>query len=157
MRTEKAMTRDVVCISPEDSIADAYDVMTEWEIRHLPVLDRGVLVGILSDRDVLIHASKGAGDRLLFEDVAVAEAMTPNPIKCRRNTEISTLCELMLRHKIDSMPIVEDHELVGLVTSSDLIQLLFELQEAGARRPIPFQFHVYSSIRPGQYKKAGRL
>jgi len=157
MRTEKAMTRDVVCISPEDSIADAYEIMTEWEIRHLPVLEGGILVGILSDRDALIYASKGTGNQLRFEDVTVADAMTPNPIKCRRNTEISTLCELMLRHKIDSMPIVEDHELVGLVTSSDLIQLLFELQEAGARRPIPFQFRVYSSTRPGQYKKAARF
>jgi len=157
MRTEKAMTRDVVCIGPEDSIADAYEIMTEWEIRHLPVLDRGKLVGILSDRDALIHAVKVEEDQLKFEGVSVADAMTINPIKCRRNTEISTLCELMIRHKIDSIPIVEDDELVGLVTSTDLLQVLFELQEVGARRPIPFQFHVYSSTRPGQYKKAARF
>jgi acetoin utilization protein AcuB len=132
MRAEAAMTRDVVVMSPSVSVAAAGRVMERRHIRHLPVVDQGRLVGILSDRDVL-----ACGGDL---PITCGEAMTPAPVSCSPLATVGRLAELMLTHKIDSIPIVADEQLVGLVTSTDLLQLLVERAEA---QRLPFDFRVY--------------
>lgn len=148
MRASAAMTRNVVCIDPNDSISDAHQVMTEWEIRHLPVLHNGRLVGILSDRDVLLR-SRATEEGLDIDDVPVEDAMTPHPITCMPATSIAEIGRAMTSHKIDSVPVVdEDGELVGLVTSTDLLELLCAKEESLAARTIPYSFAVHASVRP---------
>lgn len=148
MRATSAMTRDVVCIQPTDSLSDAYQIMTEWEIRHLPVLEGSRLVGILSDRDVLVNAHTTPGG-LAVDDMTVAEAMTPDPMTCRANADVAAIGSAMTRHKVDSMPVVdEDGELIGLVTSTDLIEILISREESQAARALPFRFQVRAAVRP---------
>lgn len=149
MKANAAMTRNVVCIEADDSLIDAHQIMTEWEIRHLPVLSDRKLVGILSDRDVLIHASQGENG-LEVPDRPVEDVMTPNPITCRATSDVSTIGETMIEHKIDCLPVVdEDGEIIGLVTSTDLIELLISKEPPSARRTLPFRYQVYMSARPG--------
>ena len=64
MRASSAMTRKVVCVAPDDSLIDAQSIMVEWGVRHLPVLRGRELVGILSDRDVMLHARAKPSCRL---------------------------------------------------------------------------------------------
>ena len=130
------MTRDVVVVPPELLVGAARKIMEQSRIRHLPVVKRGRLVGILSDRDLLrFEAGDPEGDATL-----VSEAMTPAPITCTITTTISRVAEIMLEHKIDSIPVVDPSgNLVGLVTSSDLLLLLVESAEVQA---LPFHYRL---------------
>ncbi len=151
MKASATMTRNVVCVEPGDSLQDAYELMFEWEIRHLPVLDGQRLVGILSDRDVLVHASSNGEGGLEVESLTVGEVMTSDPITCRSTTSVTSISETMIRHKIDSVPVVDDdHQLVGLVTSSDLLELLIAKEEFHVTSPLPTQYSILTAMSPGK-------
>lgn len=94
---------------------------------------------MLSDRDVLLRSVLHE-DRIDSPGV-VGEAMTPAPYVCAPDTDVADIVRTMTERKIDAMPVVDDStQLVGLVTSTDLLLLLITLNEA--KVPIPFQFQL---------------
>jgi CBS domain-containing protein len=134
MKTAAVMTREVVVVSPSVSVSAAHHMMSKLAIRHLPVVESGRLIGVLSDRDVIRHEGAGPGT------VTCGEAMTPAPMTCPPEASVSHVAQLMLDHKIDSVPVVDAHRrLVGLVTSSDLLSLLVEHDQA---QVLPFDFRL---------------
>jgi CBS domain-containing protein len=143
------MTRDVVVVPPEIDLSGARRIMERRHIRHLPVVKDGRLVGILSDRDLLRY------DGLLMDEVEtpVGAAMTHAPITCLITTTVSRVAQLMLDHKIDSVPVVDPSGLlVGLVTSSDLLQLLVESADVQA---LPFHYRLSLREEDGMAAEAG--
>jgi acetoin utilization protein AcuB len=140
MRAEQAMTRNVVCVKPDDTAAEALEIMQEWSIRHLPVVENDQLVGILSDRDLV----------RIDLDAAVSEYMTEEPITCSTTTSLAAAAETMLAEKIDCLPVLDnDEDLAGLITVSDFLELVIEREQMMLSRPIPFSFHLFRSVRPG--------
>jgi CBS domain-containing protein len=136
MMTAAAMTRDVVVVPPEINLAAARRIMQRRHIRHLPVVKQGKLVGILSDRDLLQYE----GAVMDGSTTPVGAAMTPSPMTCPISTTVSRVAQMMLEHKIDSVPVVDTAGLlVGLVTSSDLLQLLVESADVQA---LPFHYRL---------------
>jgi acetoin utilization protein AcuB len=142
------MTRDVIVILPELSLKTAWAIMRRKHIRHLPVVRGGVLLGMLSDRDVLLHATPGDAYEPVVPDKLVGEAMTPAPMVCEPSTPVTQLVRTMLERKVDAVPVMSPGDrLVGLVTTSDLLALLISSDEArpsnvSSERPLPFEFHV---------------
>jgi acetoin utilization protein AcuB len=133
MKAFAAMTRDVDVVSPGVSVKAAEKMMARAHIRHLPVVAGGKLVGILSDRDVLRSIGEGP-------DRTCGEAMTPAPITCSTGSGIGRVAEMMLKHKIDSVPVVDEAgALLGLVTSSDLLSLLVDRDQT---QPLPFDYRL---------------
>ncbi len=132
------MTRKVF-IAPHDlHLSAAWDLMSRERIRHLPVVTGRTLVGILSDRDVLVRATK-TGDTLSVPDTPVSEAATPWPHVCTPGTDVRDVVRLMVEKKIDAVPVVDGaNQLVGLVTSTDLLLLLISREDA--KIPLPFEF-----------------
>jgi CBS domain-containing protein len=109
------------------------------------VVHRGHLLGILSDRDVLLRSSVDADGKIAPPRDPVALAMTPAPITCAPDTDVSQLARTMVERKIDAVPVLgKGGSLVGLVTSSDLLLLLFDAASIGA---LPFDFRVYEGER----------
>jgi acetoin utilization protein AcuB len=149
MKVFAAMTRDVIVISPEVTLGAAKRMMERWRIRHLPVVSDGRLVGILSDRDVLRY--EGA-----IEDgpeVRAGEAMTVAPVTCESTAPVSRVAQMMLDHKIDSVPVVDAQGRVsGLVTSSDLLLLLVD--RSGVEL-LPFDYRVRFGEEDGMLAEAG--
>jgi CBS domain-containing protein len=130
MNSSAVMTREVVVVAPTVTVSSAATMMKRRHIRHLPVVDGRRLVGILSDRDLLTHA----------RDAACREAMTPAPVTCSPGASVSRVAGLMLEHRIDSIPVVDESgQLVGLVTSSDLLGLLIDRAEG---QMLPFDFTI---------------
>ena len=130
MNTTAIMTRDVVVVSPTVSVGTEGRLMNRLKIRHLPVIDDRRLVGILSDRDLLKHGS----------GVTCAEAMTAAPVTCSAESSVGRVAQLMLEHTIDSIPIVSPSgTLTGLVTSTDLLGLLVDREQA---QVLPFEFRL---------------
>jgi acetoin utilization protein AcuB len=135
MKTSSAMTRDIVVVPPSARLSEARRVMDRMHIRHLPVVAGGALVGILSDRDLL--RQQGDDRARLCGDV-----MTPSPLICSPDTSVSQVAALMIDHKVDCVPVVSGGTLVGLVTSTDLLELLIQREEAQA---LPFDFRLHVS------------
>jgi acetoin utilization protein AcuB len=140
MKASRVMTREVHCLTPEVPLARAWRMMNELRVRHLPVVFEGKLVGIVSDRDLLVRAARSSDGSLTFPEVPVGEAMTVHPVVAPSTTPVSKLAALMLEHRIDSVPIVDlEGHLWGLVTSTDLIELLVESEALGERLPFTFE------------------
>jgi acetoin utilization protein AcuB len=135
LKTAAAMTRDVIVVPMELKLSIAGRIMEEKRIRHLPVISGGRLAGILSNRDVLRFT--GSPQELTM---TCGEAMTAAPVTCTAATMVSRVAEQMLEHKIDALPVLsESGNLIGLVTTSDLLALLIE--HAGLQK-LPFDYHL---------------
>jgi acetoin utilization protein AcuB len=135
-----SMTRKVLVAQPEMSLRDAWSLMSREGFRHLPVVSGGTLLGILSDRDVLVR-SKLSGEQTIVPNTPVGEVATPWPFVCEPDTDVRELVHTMVDKKIDAVPVVDKaNQLVGLVTSTDLMLLLLGPDEA--KMPLPFLFEV---------------
>jgi acetoin utilization protein AcuB len=111
------MTRKLVIVSPHDSLAKAKALMDSYNFRHVPVVEDGKLVGILSNNDIRWHGHLTA---------TVAEAMTPNPVTVTPATTIDEAARLMLRRKISAVLVVDAGAPVGIITTSDILKLFLE-------------------------------
>ena len=123
---QKYMTMVPHTIGAEQSLAKAEKMMSEYRIRHLPVLSGGQLVGILSDRDVRLVES--------FKDVdpgkvTVEEAFTPDPYITTPSASLSAVCAEMAAHKYGCVLVVDNNKLVGIFTWVDALKAFDELLE----------------------------
>jgi acetoin utilization protein AcuB len=135
------MTREVVVVPPELGLDAAWRIMQRRRIRHLPVTHGGELVGILSDRDILVRSTLSDDGAVVVPPSTVGEAMTPSPVTCEPSTSVADVVRVMTERKIDSVPVVTPlGSLVGLVTSTDLLLLLIDFDEA---KPLPFDFRIH--------------
>ncbi|MCB9595872.1 MAG: CBS domain-containing protein [Sandaracinaceae bacterium] len=133
------MSRRVIVIGPSTPLAAAWDIMVTCRIRHLPVVRDGLLLGIVSDRDALLH-SKATEDAIVPPSIPVSEIMSPFPYVCDPSTHVADIVRTMTEQKIDAMPVLDAEEkLIGLVTSTDLLLLLIQYDEA---RPLPFEWEL---------------
>lgn len=144
MKAKEIMTRDVICISPDASIREAYDLMRTASIRHLPVVAGTALLGVVSDRDILPFTRDGA----VVADRAIEEVMTEAPIVVSPKTTIARIAEHMLEYKIDCVPVVVGDRLIGMVTSTDMLVLLLAPLEP-ATTGLPFEFNL---LTPGELR-----
>jgi acetoin utilization protein AcuB len=132
MLARDLMTPNPVTVDSKASISDAWDTMRENDIRHVPVVERGALVGILSDRD-LGHLDIG---RILAFDGAdaaraelarpVIDSMSADVIFVHPETEVSDVIDLLLEARIGAVPVVrpEGREIVGIVSYVDILRAL---------------------------------
>ena len=125
---KQVMTKDVFTLHPEDVIDLAANLM-DWEhIRRIPVEDDdGRLVGLLSQRSILRMIARGQTRD--GRPIAVREVMRTDPVTCAPEDSTLDAIELMRRHKVGCLPVVEDDKLVGIVTEHDFIEAAAKLLE----------------------------
>jgi CBS domain-containing protein len=131
MLVRDLMTDDPVRIPESRSIREAENLMREYDMRHVPVVNgRGDLVGILSDRDLRSYmpfdAQQGIPDLEAIEKRSnpVTVAMQPSPIYVSPEDEVPTVIDLMVEWKIGAVPVVEagSEQLVGIVSYIDVLR-----------------------------------
>jgi CBS domain-containing protein len=131
MLVSDLMTDDPVRIPEDRSLREAEQLMREYDMRHVPVVNRrGDLVGILSDRDLrsyMPYASQmGVPDIESMEKRSepVTAAMQPDPISVNPEDDVSTVIDLMVEWKIGAVPVVESgsEQLVGIVSYVDVLR-----------------------------------
>jgi acetoin utilization protein AcuB len=103
------MTRKVFVVPPDILLSAAWDLMCRERFRHLPVVSGGSLVGILSDRDILVRADMEAGTISVL-NMRAGEAATPWSHVCTPDTDVRDVVRLMTERKIDALPFVFDLE-----------------------------------------------
>lgn len=139
MKAMRVMTVNVTCVDPDTPIAHCWKVMKRLHARHLPVVKSGTLLGVISDRDLLLRATRKLDGDWLLPELCASEVMSFHPVTARMGSTVSHLASLMIEHRIDCVPITDvENRLHGLVTSSDLIQLLVDKDEKLNVVPINF-------------------
>jgi acetoin utilization protein AcuB len=129
MIVEDVMTRDVVTLTPEQTLRDAITLLRRQRIRHLPVVDGQKLLGIVTDRDVkratpsvLTGVGKDEYDNSLVA-IKVAQLMTREPITVPRGSTLKSAVEIFINTRVGALPVVEDGRLVGILTDVDVLRV----------------------------------
>jgi acetoin utilization protein AcuB len=121
------MTRSPITISGEATVKQALEIIDQYQVRHLPVLDQGGrLVGILSEKDLLRAPSEERVDQVMVRQV----------ITVTEYTALEEAARIMADHKISSLPVIRNGKLVGIITETDLFRVFLEIlgaREEGVR------------------------
>jgi len=137
---EDAVTaRDLMTLNPATltaraTIAEAWDLMRDLEIRHVPVVDGGALVGMLSDRDLtrvdVARVLMAEGAAALGQELAmpVVNVMSADVIFVEPETELSDVVDLLIESKVGALPVVQPdtRAVVGIVSYIDVLRALQE-------------------------------
>ena len=123
MLVGKRMSKDPVTVTVEDLLIQARLKMQRGGFRRLPVVDDGQLVGIITDLDLREHA--GYLDR-----TAVKAVMSKKPVTVTPATTLEAAAQILLTRKIGGLPVVEQGRLVGMITSSDVLQAFLDVMGA---------------------------
>ncbi len=132
LRVRDAMTRDLVTVGPEESAARAWGLCRERNIRHLPVVEGGRLVGIVSDRDLrdLSPPRDTADQENTLGWVQIRDMMSTGVVTAHPLDTIEHAAKVIYENRFNCLPVVADDEIVGIITSSDLVRTLVELTGA---------------------------
>lgn len=139
MLVKDRMTRDPYTIQVNSSINTLIGLMREKGLRKVPVLDGEKLVGIVTDRDIERVSPSQATSLSVYEinyllsKVTVADAMVKDPVTCTPDTFIEDAALLMRNNRINSLMVVDNGRLVGIVSDSDLFDALIDMM--GGRNP----------------------
>lgn len=129
------MTPQPVTVTSNSSIQDAYWRMIDNKVRRLPVVDEGRLVGIITLEDLRrMEPPTGIGLDLVkityaLSRMTVRQVMTGDPRTITPDAQLIDAARLMLEHEISALPVVEENQLVGIITESDIFRALVELEE----------------------------
>ncbi len=138
MLVREWMTEDPVTTTPETSVQDAWKLMKERKIRHLPVIDQGRLVGIVTDRDLRFVLPSPATTleahelNYLLDKLPVSEAMTADPMTVGPSVPIPDAVRFLMRARIGAFPVMEDRKLVGILTRQDALKAFLSHVEGAA-------------------------
>jgi len=137
MKVADFMTRGVLFAAPEDSLRKVAGLMLRFGINGFPVLERGKLVGMITQGDFLRRAETGterprlahafADPELLGKEYlhshgrTVAEVMTRDVVTISEDASLSDAVELMLRHHINRLPVVKGGAVIGIISRVDLL------------------------------------
>jgi CBS domain-containing membrane protein len=129
------MRERVVTVAPDETLLEAQRIMQLARIRHLPVVEAGVLVGVLSDRDVLAASLASVEDADIRErieqlsTIPVEQAMTRHPETVSPEWSLGEASLRMLRLRISCLPVVDEDKdqpkLLGLLTLTDLVEAAY--------------------------------
>jgi acetoin utilization protein AcuB len=122
MKVREWMNRNPVTVSKDENVRGCVDLMTEHSIRHLPVVEDQKLVGFVTESDLRQVSSKSSE-----EGVSIEEFMVRDPITVTPDTDIEDAAKLIYYHKIGGLPVVDDEEVVGIITVVDLLEVFIEL------------------------------
>jgi CBS domain-containing protein len=132
------MTSNPITITPQTTLPEVSRLMREYKIRRLPVINKGKLVGIVTLGDVREAKPSDASVLSIYEvnylldKLTAKEFMTQNPMTISPDATIAEAARLMFEHKIGGLPVVEDSELVGMITETDFCRLLMSQPETTA-------------------------
>ena len=131
LRVSDLMTRDVFVARPDEPLATVQELMNQKRIRHVPVIDeRGLLVGLVSERDLLRLAAGLESDLPLSvtQDVAsaleVREVMTWHVETVEANESAAAAAAVMLENKYGCLPALDQGRLVGILTEADFVRFV---------------------------------
>ncbi len=116
MRVSEIMSRELVTTTPDKRVGQALQLMQQHNIRHLPVLEHGRMVGWITSRDLreVLLAS-------MLEKITVGDVMIKAPLSVTPESGVEEAARLIREHKVGGLPVLEGDRLVGVITMLDVI------------------------------------
>jgi acetoin utilization protein AcuB len=140
MLVKNRMSSPVITTEPDASIMEVLNLMRSKNIRRMPVVDKqGELIGIVSDKDLLNAGPSNATSLSVWEinylvgKIKIKDVMTKAVLTVSGDTPIEQAARMMVDNKVGGLPVMDNNQLVGVITESDLFKILLELM--GAREP----------------------
>ncbi|MBV7272153.1 CBS domain-containing protein [Clostridium thailandense] len=117
MKVSEIMTRSIVSVNSDDSVERAAEVMKEHNIGAVPVCDGNKIIGIITDRDIALR-SVAAGEN--SKNQIVRDVMSSNPVTGRPEMNVLDASRIMSERQIRRLPVVDNDNLVGIVSLGDI-------------------------------------
>lgn len=133
MYVRQFMTTQVFTVTPEESIADTMALMREKKISRMPVVEKGKLVGIVSDGDLREVSPSPATTLSVFElnyliaKTPIREVGFKKVVTCHPDTKIEDAALLMRDHNIGGLPVIDEGKIVGIITESDILDAFLDI------------------------------
>ena len=129
LRVRDAMTREVITVGPEAGVNEAWGLCREKNIRHIPVVEGGRLIGIVSDRDLRdVSPPRDSQDQEnTLGYVRVRDIMSTNVVTAHPLDTIDHAARVIYENRFNCLPVCDGGEVAGIITSSDLVRTLVEL------------------------------
>jgi len=140
MKVREWMTPDPFTLTEGDRVKTAVQHLLSAGIRHVPILRDGALVGIVTDRDLrraLPSVEAGASPeryQAFMERTTLGDIMTVDPVTCTPDTDIADAVEIFVERKLGAIPVVDDDELVAILTQIDVLRAFLEILGEGPAR-----------------------
>ncbi|MEE9252383.1 MAG: CBS domain-containing protein [Thermodesulfobacteriota bacterium] len=123
MLVKNCMTPSPQTVGPQEDVQSAFHLLKKHNFHQVPVVKDGEIVGIATDRDLRVG--------LLKTGLTVGEIMTPNPVTLFDDVHLEVAARIVLKRKFNAIPVVNhENELVGIITSHDIIERLLGRSEA---------------------------
>ncbi|MFN3505365.1 MAG: CBS domain-containing protein [Caldimicrobium sp.] len=121
MKVKNWMIKELITVSPNQTVEEALQLMKIHSIRHLPVLENGKLIGLVTESSLRPYLSS---HKL---SLPIREVMIINPIVIDPETSIDEAARLIYKYKIGGLPVVSQGRLVGIITVTDILEAFIEL------------------------------
>ena len=156
MLVKNWMSKNVISVDINDSMSNAIKLLKENDIKMMPVLKKGKLVGVVTDRDLKRASASDATTldvhELLFliSKIKVRDVMTKDPIMIPDDFTVEETAEILLKNKISGAPVIDNEgKVVGTITQTDLFRVLIALTGVGTKG---MQFAFLLEDIPGSIK-----
>ncbi|MCX5900524.1 MAG: CBS and ACT domain-containing protein [Proteobacteria bacterium] len=149
MKIKRRMAKQIVTISSDANVLDAVHLLHKHGIRHLPVVDDGRFIGFISDSDIKQVLLLPNGN-----EMPLAEFMNKTPLTIGPEESMEEAARIMYSNKIAGLPVLEDGQLVGIITVGDILAEFIEIMgglQASSR------IDVIMHDNQEEYEKASRL
>ncbi|OOM13863.1 CBS domain-containing protein [Clostridium saccharobutylicum] len=111
------MSKDVVSLNSQDSIERAAQIMEQFDVGSVPVCNNEKLVGIVTDRDIALRCVAGGNNS---NNQKISDVMTSNPVTGTPDMNVHDAAQIMSKEQIRRLPIVQNDNLVGIVSLGDI-------------------------------------
>jgi acetoin utilization protein AcuB len=161
MLVQDWMSKNVITIEVDKSMEDAVKLLKKHDIKMLPVMKKGKLTGIVTDRDLKRAQASDATSLdihellYLLSTIKIGHVMSKNPITIPIDFTIEETADILLKNKISGAPVVDSKEnIVGAITQNDLFRALISLSGFGKKG---IQFAFLLEDRPGSIKEVADI
>ena len=115
------MSADVVWITAQHTLNEAFATMTQFNIDHLPVVENQIVIGMISKKELFHHTI----DHPDATRACVGDAMQRNIYTCPLHSAVSNVAQTMLQFRLNAVPVLNRNELVGIITATDILGCAF--------------------------------
>lgn len=129
------MTKKLIVVSPTQTLYDAKKLFHRHNIRHLPVVEKGKLIGMLSYNDLLRISFSDLDENddsilpVIYEMYSIPQIMTKIPVFIEVSSTVRDAAEILSHQSFHSLPVLDQGKLVGMVTTTDIIRYLLAQYE----------------------------
>lgn len=128
MKAKDVMTQDPATLGPDATLGEAATLMRQEDCGSIPIVDDGRLVGIVTDRDIVIRAVAAGKDP---RSTKVSEVMSADPVCISADTDIDEAAKVMAERQIRRLPVVEDGKLAGILVIGQIARREPDEQQTG--------------------------